>query len=273
LSRTGRDTLSLNCSGLESYIVDGRFPMPRTPPYGSPTTLAIRDLIHEVLPGAQVIFEVSGDKRVQLRSPWEKERIDAIRALADSIDAQVFADYRRAFVIRDVPSSFATPVYRINEGPDGVVIDTNRKQTRDRVYNAAVVMSTSSDPDVPPFYGIAVDSDPTSPTYFYGDFGQVPRFYSSQFFTSDAQCFATAQEQLVEALVANKTTAASCLLLPFLEVGDSILLDTAEGVTEQHTIAKISASMSASGGPAQMSFETKASKDADIAESDLATPA
>jgi translation initiation factor IF-1 len=234
------DILELSGSGLEQYVIDARFLSPRTPPYGVSTVGHITTLIQEVLPGQVVSVECSRDKPIQATAPWERERWDAIDALATSIDAEVYADYRGYFVIKDIPSlSGGYPAYTISRGYGGTLNEVKVKSTRDRVYNAVVALGQSSDPNVPPVWGWAYDSDPTSPTYFYGDYGQVPKFFSSQFLTTVAQCTAAAQGQLDAALAANRALSLTSLSLTFLEPGDIIDVEVTPGVLERRLIQKI----------------------------------
>jgi hypothetical protein len=252
-------TLVVSGSGLESYIIDARFLQPRTPPYGSSTVGHITTLIKEVLPNAVVSVECTSDKAITATAPWERERWDAIDALANSINVEVFADYRGYFVIRDIPNlTTSLPVYRLSDGDDGVLIERTPKKTRDRVYNAVSVSGQSSDQDIPPVWGWAADMDPNSPTYYYGDFGQVPRFFSSQFFTTEEQCTAYAQTLLADALAANESLSGTALPLMFLEPDDIIDIVMASGQVERRILEKMSYSL---GTDASVSFETKLVKD------------
>lgn len=234
------NVLEISGSGLEVYVVDARFLSPRTPPYGRSTIQHITELIQEALPGQVVSAECSRDKPIQATAPWERERWDAIDALANSIGTEVYADHRGFFVIRDIPSLSSTyPAYVIRRGPGGTLVNPKVKDTRDRVYNAVVAIGQSSDPNIPPVWGWAYDNDPSSPTYFYGDFGQVPRFFSSQFLTTVAQCTNTAQNMLDEALAANRSLSLTSLSLTFLEPGDVIDVEVTPGKFERRLIQKI----------------------------------
>ncbi len=252
--------LSLTGVGLESYIIDARFLQPRTPPYGVSTIGQIQDLIKEVLPSAVVVAECSRNKIVQATAPWERERWDAIDALANSIDAEVYCDYRGYFVIRDIPSlSTTSPVYLFHTGDDGGTLTSRTpKRTRDRVYNAVSVTGQSSDPNVPPVWGWAYDSDLTSPTYYYGDFGQVPRFYTSQFFTTSQQCIDYAARLLQESLSANRALSFTALPVTFLEVGDVIEVVLKSGEVDKRILQKISFGL---GVDSQISVDTLLLKD------------
>jgi hypothetical protein len=259
ISQGSDRVLDIDGSGLESYIIDARFIQPRTPPYGVSTTGQIRDLILEVLPSAKVSIECSRDKPVQATSPWDEDRWDAIDALAASIDAEVFADYRGHFVIRDIPSLTQTaPVYSFTTGEAGTLISRDRGQTRDKIYNAVSVSGQSSDANIPPVWGWAYDSDPSSPTYYYGDFGQVPRFYTSQFFSSNLQCENYAKTLLAESLSANRSLSFTALPVIFLETGDVVDVALESGEVQRRIMQKMGFDLGPDG---VISIDTLSSKD------------
>jgi hypothetical protein len=258
-ARNDNGLLALKGSGLETYIIDARFLSPRTPPYGQSTINTIRSLILEVLPDVTVVNEATTDTQVLMTAPWKRDRWDdAIEPLMESINVEVFVDYRGAFVIRDLPNlATGVPVYRINEGENGVLVSRSTKQTRDRVYNAFVASGSSTDPNVVPVFAVAMDSDPFSETYFYGDFGQVPRFYVNQNFTTTAQCQATADRGLADALAANKSLQFTTAPLHFLETGDLVQVMLADGSEEVHLVNTLSGGLSVDGGLQAETLSTK----------------
>lgn len=258
--------VSLDCSGLEAYIVDGRFLSPRTPPRGTSTTGEIVSLIREILPDEPVRVECTTNRAITASAPWARERWDAIDSLSASIGAETFSD-ARGFVIRDTPSlSVGQPVVNISEGDHPLVVDINEKSSRDQVYNAASVSGQSSDPNQPPVWGWAYINDPNDPLYFYGPFGQVPIFYSSQFFSTTAQCNAYAAELLVTAQAKNETlTFTTPPSLWWLEVGDLAQLDRLNGETAVVLLQKMNGGLGYGDG---IKFDTMSSKVAARLEDD-----
>jgi hypothetical protein len=229
--RTNRGTVSTSLKGLENFIIESEFIKPRTPPYGQSTLLTIQQLITEVLPTAQFVITASTDKIVSATGAWEKDRWGAVTALAASISADIWCGYDGRWYITDVPDlGNLVGQYQIDGGPAGVMIEENREDTRDQVYNAVSVSSQSSDQTVPPLWAWAYDSDPTSDTYFYGPYGQRVRFFSSQFFTTVDQCQAYATRLLIQSLAPNQSLAVGVLPIPFLESGDPILVVSEMGV-------------------------------------------
>lgn len=259
IDRAPGGRVSLSCSGLENYIVDARFIVPRTPPRGSSTTATISSLIREVLPTITVRNEVTTNRLITAVAPWDLERMDAVDLLSSSINAETFADAKGQFVIKDIPSLLTgTPVITLNEGDYGLLVDTADKDTRDQVYNAASVSGMSTDPDTPPVWGWAYVSDPLDPLYYYGEFGQVPIFHTSQFYTTDAQCTAYAGTLLAIARAKNASLSFTTpTTLWWLEVGDLVQVARADGTTEVHLLQKMKGGLGVDGG---IKFDTLATK-------------
>jgi hypothetical protein len=263
VSRDETGLIQLTGAGLESYVIDSRFIRPRTPPRGQSTISYILTLVREAVPSAVVSLLATHDRPITATAPWDSERWDAIDALATSIDVEVYCNANGEFVVADAPALVGdVPVYLVNEGDGGVLVTRSEKDSRDQVYNAVSVSGSSSDPDVLPVWAWAYDADPQSPTYYFADpllggFGQVPRFYESQFFNADWQCQRTADGLLAQSLAANKTLTFTTVPLSFLEVGDTVTVEMQDGDYENHLIQKLSCSLEIDGA---MSCETLASK-------------
>jgi hypothetical protein len=253
--RTNRGTVSTTLKGLENFLIEAQFIRPRTPPYGAGTLATITDLITEVLPTAEVVVQCSTDRLITATGAWDKDRWgEAITKLAGSVNAEVFAGYDGRFYIVDAPDlATLTGQYRIAGGPGGILVTEDRSDTRDGVYNAVSVAANSSDQTVPPLWAWAYDSDPASPTYFYGPYGQKVRFYSSQFFTEESQCQAYAQRLLAESLAPNQTLSIGTLPIPFLEGGDAVTVVSEQGYpTGDYLINKTTVPLDNSGLSAEM---------------------
>jgi hypothetical protein len=128
-----------------------------------------------------------------------------------------------------------------------VLISRSQENTRDGVSNAVVATGQSTDQEVPPVWGWARDNNPASPTYYYGEFGQKPRFYSSQYLYTTLQCTNTAKSMLDEALAATRTLSFEMLPICFLVAGDTVRVQLEGGGYEDHLIQSTSVSLSHSG--------------------------
>jgi hypothetical protein len=249
ISRSDIGRLTLSGSGLEAYVVDARFLNPRTPPTGAGTIQSISDLITEVVPHVGRIYPMNTyDSRVQATAPWDKDRIDAVLALADSLNTDIFADYAGRFVLADKPTATArVPMFVANQGNGGVQVGQDTKNTRDGVYNAVSVTGGSTDQSAPPVWGLAYDNDPASPTYYYGDFGQKVRFYSSQYIYDNSQAAAVARTMLAEALAVNRSLSFTTTAVCFLEAGDVVAVQLDDGSYENHLLQKTELGLTQSG--------------------------
>ena len=258
ITRPSVGVVTINGSGLEAYVVDARFLQPRTPAYGASTVDQVRQLVQEALPAAKFTLRNTTDRRVSATAAYDRERRDAIDALANSIGAEVFVDARGQWVIADTPNPFGgVPVFLIDDGDGGVLVNRQETNTRDRVYNAASVKGTSMDQNTPPVFAWAADLDPRSPTYFYGPFGQKPIFYTSQFFTRVDQCQRYADQLLGEALAENVSLKFSMAPVDFLEVGDLIGVRDRHGNVELLILQSYRLNLDVSGA---MTCETLSSK-------------
>jgi hypothetical protein len=225
-----KGALSIELKGLEQLVIDDRFIRPRTPPYGASTVDTISNLIRESVPDAQIVALNSLDKMVTDTAAWDKERWDTITGLAKSIHAEVFCGYDGRWYIVDAPDlTNLVPVFSVVAGEAGVLIEESFGESREGVYNAWSVSGQSSDANVPPCWGFAADTTPGSPTHYGGRFGKITGFYSSQFFTQDAQCLAYAQRLLAESLAYKATMTLSAGPLPLLEASDPVATSDPEG--------------------------------------------
>lgn len=243
ISRNRRDVVTVSTTSLESYVLDDRFFTPRTPTKGISTITAIRALISESLPDAVFLVTATKDKVVGMTAPWERERWEAVTALAESIEAEVYCNADGQFVIADKPDVnylMQHPVWRVNAGPDGVLVTHTESRTRNKVYNAVVASGQSSDENVPPVWDVVTDNDPNSPTWWGGPFGHVCRFYANPNFTTKAQCTAAATKMLNEAKLEEAEINFTMLPNPALEPGDSVAVTMIDGQIENHIIDDMS---------------------------------
>jgi hypothetical protein len=88
----------------------------------------------------------------------------------------------------------ATAVYTVKPGAGGNLVSWSQKVTRDGVYN--YVIARGSDPATPTGYRLAYNADTTSPLYWAGPFGVVPRYYASPLILSSEAADAAAESVL-----------------------------------------------------------------------------
>lgn len=246
--------LSLSGSSFECYVDDARFIKPYTPTKGIGALDAIVFLIREAFPNATVHVRATNNYVIRSQSPYERERWQAIDDLATSAGAEVYTRPDGAFVIADVPNiTRDAAVWDLDEGENGVLIQRSESENRDGVYNAVVAMGQSSDPDIPPVSDVAYDLDPLSPFFWEGGFGKVPRFYSSQFLYTKAQCKTTADMLLSRTYGTQKTLKIEGVPNAALDAGDIITVGSRAGTIDKHILQSFSLPL----GPGTWSAETR----------------
>lgn len=249
ITRANDGKVSITGTGLEGYVIDARFLVPRQPPYGRSTVQAIADLIGEAMPSVRAVLAMNTyDKPVTSTSAWARDRITAITDLADSIRAEVYADNTGTWVLKDNPTlQLPAPVFTVAAGDGGLLITETGGDTRDGVYNAVAVTGRADVQGQPPVFGWAYDSDPASPTYWGGAFGQKPRFYSSDLLATPEQCTATAKSQLHYALTAHRSFSFTSVDVCFLEAGDVVTVVHADGTKTNYLLDSTSLDLTVSG--------------------------
>lgn len=102
-----------------------------------------------------------------------------------------------------------------------MILSLSRTWDVDNTFNGIVAVGEGSGL-LKPFQAVAWDNDPASPTYYLGDFGQRPRFYSSAAIYSKADAVTTAQGQLRKTLGVTETLTWQQIPDPSLDVGDGV---------------------------------------------------
>lgn len=170
-------------------IIDGRLLAPVQFLVGTTLGDIVTQLVTEIYPLATIEWDDDTDLNTLTRSiVVDDDRYAFLDDLITGVGKIWYWDYRGVLVIKDLPSS-TDYVYSIEAGRGGVALNVSRTLTRVGVYNA--VVSSGEAPDsTAPVRGVAIDNSPNSPTYFYGRFGQVPRFFNSPLLGSNLQAAA-----------------------------------------------------------------------------------
>jgi hypothetical protein len=238
--------VTLQGKGLEAVVADDRF----TAPYKVSGTVvgAVTALIQRSLPTADVIslivdqpigsrvFDVEAD-------PWA-----GAQEVAAAAGAEVYANADGVFVISTLPDLLtATPVWAVEATEGGVYVSGNRAMSSDGVYNGVLARGENTSENAPPVSYLAIDSDPTSPTYWSGPYGHRPMFYSSSTLTTTNACAQAANLKLAAARAPNASGDISALPNPALEPGDVIRVTHEDGSRELHQVASFSVPLDIGG--------------------------
>lgn len=232
---TGQDRMSA--------IVDARFTAPRQYGSGALTSAVVAALVTEVLPHVQVDWQaVDGPLGRSIVS--EDDRYAFINDIVTSIGAVWYFREDGHLVVTPAPDP-TEPVYVVNGGQAGVLSTASRSVSRDGVYNAVVASGEAAD-DTPPVSATAYDNDPNSATYWYGNFGQVPEFYSSPLLTSRTGAASAAKTLLAQAIGLPYNLNFGMVPNPALEPLDVVRL-VYPGFAETHVLDQVAIPLTSAG--------------------------
>lgn len=237
----------LTLTGLDRMggIKDARLEMPvqfaATSTYGA----VVDAIVTDVYPGATIEWDDATDAETIGRQViGEEDRYKLLLDVVQSTGKICFWDYRGVLVIKDPPSA-TTTVWEASAGRGGVLVSLGRGLSRDGVFNAVIATGEALD-DSPPPSGAAYDLDPTSPTYWLGPFGKVPRFYSSPLLTTNAQCNQAAASLLAQSVGLPYVVDFSQIPNPALEPFDAVrvvypidMASSPHRKTETHVLTRL----------------------------------
>jgi hypothetical protein len=168
---------------------------------------------------------------------YTESRADAIAELAQSVSAEAYFDAEGNYVFRRV--ELEEPVWTVDTGEDGVMLDANEQLDRTGIYNGVYVEGQPNAKGVP-VSALVVDSDPSSPTRWGGPYGRVPRVERSR---TDVLTAAQAQN-VARSLLARRLGLARSLTLstapnPALEPDDTLRIRFVDGREELHIVDSI----------------------------------
>lgn len=151
------------------------------------------------------------------------ERWKAISDLCTAASVEVYFNAEGFLVTRpflDPVTSPATIQLAVGN-PYGNLVSYEKSSNDSRVYNRVVVTGEDSETlgEGVYFQAIAENNEPTSPTRIER-LGSIDYFYTSAFFTSNAQCAATAANLLSVMALEEFSLDFSSLVFPWIEAGD-----------------------------------------------------
>jgi hypothetical protein len=152
----------------------------------------------------------------------EDDRYAFLRELIIGLGKIFYFDHRGVLLIRTPPDP-SSPLWTVSRGEDGVLVSASRSLSRDGVFNGVLATGEALDTE-PPVRGLAVDSDPNSPTYWNGPFGRVHREFASPLLTTGAQCRLAASTILRRSMGLPYNVDISAVPNPALEPDDPIAI-------------------------------------------------
>lgn len=151
--------------------------------------------------------------------PWK-----AAVEIAEAAGFDLAFDADGVVRMRTIPDPTETdPDETYEDGTDAVLLDVARGIDTGNTYNGVIATSQASDVDTP-VRAEAWDDNPDSPTYRYGPFGQVPRFYASSYIRDTTQAATAAAAQLQRELGRAESVEWSQIVNPAHDALDVVRL-------------------------------------------------
>ncbi|MBB4689831.1 DUF5047 domain-containing protein [Amycolatopsis jiangsuensis] len=233
--------ITIAASDRMAQVKDSRNVSPQTFAAGGSVGACIDTVVQQAVPGAVTDYGDWDAYGTSLASAhvMGDDRLPFLQDLLAAYGRYAFFDYRGVYTVRPVPDvTTQEPVWTIDAGRHGVLVEQQRTISRDAVYNVVVARGEPVG-ELPPVQGLAYDNNPASPTYVFGSFGIVPTYYSSSFMTTIEQCEGAAAAQLAKATGLPYSVSLGTVPNPALEGWDVVTVDNGRDNAETHVLDRI----------------------------------
>lgn len=214
---------------LEVILEESKLTQPRQPPSGATFLSELKALV-----GTRVLFTQTLPAGVTNRAipkdrVWEGSRLEALSDLAAAWPVRLKVDDQGVLrILRVVDELSRTPVVTLRTGERGVVASWDAPNSREELYNAVFARGEEEAGDARAVAGYAYDTDPKSPTFYGGPFGERPLEYASPLLTTKAQAEKAARTLLNRRLRRTRTVSVELVPDARLQVDDYVRLETPE---------------------------------------------
>lgn len=243
-----------------SGIIDARLEAPIQFPAESAVSTVFDTLVLEVYPTADIVYDFDAEAVTFPGSHIaEQDRYGFLLDVTKALGKVLYWDYEGKLRVEDAPAATTSAVaFDVTHGADGVLVSMGRARSREGVYNAVVVTGEAPG-DQPAVRAVARDVAPTSPTYWHGPFGKVPKFYSSSFITDAGQAAAAASALLSRNLGLPYAVQFGMVPNPALEPLDVVGVTYRDNArAELHVLEKLNIPLTAAGAMSATTRERSA---------------
>lgn len=250
---TGGDLpISIPAYDRSKRISDAKFEEPYEIASGTNFATAIEDTIKLTYPDVVSSLAETELTTPPIRAEEGEDRWEFCRGLAKAIGMELYFNGEGELVL--APYVTGEVVATLAEGPGGVLKGVRRRMTRENARNKIIATGENTG-NAAPVRAEALDDNPASPTYYYGDFGQVPDWYTSPHIAADEQAQDAAEAVLAKRLGVTQSVDFRSLVNPALEPGDTVRITRERaGVDEDHVLDQVVIALTAEG---EMSGQTR----------------
>lgn len=233
--RLSRSSISYKSDGTSDIALEGydqsrtiqrdKFIVPYVVAANTNVLTAIKEIVKRTIPdvvydaistslttSAPMLLDTGSD-------PWE-----ACTQLAKSMGCEIYFDVEGRLVVAPPPDVTAhpAPVFTYYDSDGGHMIDLGRDYSDEQAYNGVIVTGETPGDEKPPVRGEAWDDSPTSPTYRYGDYGEVPAFLTDNTAKTEEDCIKIAKSELALVLGRPAQLSMTALVNPSYEAGEVV---------------------------------------------------
>jgi hypothetical protein len=219
------ESLEIRIAGLDrsARVIDARFEEPYQVAAGTNFATAILTTIQQAWPDVPNDFSATALTTPLLFVEEAEDRWAFCQGMATAIGMDLYFDGNGTLVLRPAPSG-AAAVCDLIEGENGVLVRAARRWTRQGTFNRVIAAGENTGGALPAPRAVATDEEPSSPTYYFGPFGRVPRFYNSPFITTSTQAADAAAAILAKELGTTQQVSFGAVVNPALEPFDVVCI-------------------------------------------------
>lgn len=263
-------TRTLRCFDRSLLLQEYKLPTAR--PLNNTYVNLIQALITETLPG-DTLTVASGIDVYSSPAPGKSfnrgdDRLRKIQELAEGIEAWLVCEPDGTFTLTHAPGSNAAEAQSVqwtfDQGDEGVLVTAESTFSRRDQYNAIGLEFVPIDQDDDwSGYIFLWDNDVNSPTYFDGDFGKRPIFFTDEYdhLPNKNLAAAVARRKLFEHSGQTRAIRVTGIYNPLLLPGDKVSIEmpneTGGFTAETHFIDRLNLEF---GGSASMDVDTRLSR-------------
>jgi hypothetical protein len=193
--------VDINLISRAGELKRAKFEAPYPSAKGLSTTEQMRAIVQSINEEWTVTSTVVNDTPVPV-AVWEEDPGQALDDLATGINALWSPDRGGGFTIITNPYTLDVepePVAVLRDGEDGVLVRVRHVRSREQINNSVTVVVERTD-GLTPIRVTARDSDPSSPTFWGGQFGKQNEIIKTQTTLTRADATTLVQRRLAQSL-------------------------------------------------------------------------